>query len=37
VLNPELAKAFVYVNPVYGIPQDKLEKALRYYAEKKIN
>ena len=37
VLNPELAKAFIDVNPIYCIPQDKLEKALKHYAAKKIN
>ena len=34
-LTPELEKAFVDVNPIYGIRQDKVEKALKYYAEKK--
>ena len=37
VLNPELAKAFIDVNPIYCIPQDKVEKALKYYAQKKNN
>ena len=35
VLEPDLPKSFVDFNPLYGIPQDKLEKALKYYAEKK--
>ncbi len=35
VLDPDLPKSFVDFNPLYGIPQDKLEKALKYYAEKK--
>ena len=37
MLNPELAKAFIDVNPIYCIPQDKVEKALKYYAQKKNN
>ena len=35
MLDPDLPKSFVDFNPLYGIPQDKLEKALKYYAEKK--
>ena len=34
MLDPDLPKSFVDFNPLYGIPQDKLEKALKYYAEK---
>ena len=37
VLNPNLTNAFLDVNPIYCIPKDKLEKALKYYAAKKIN
>ena len=37
VLNPELKNYFVKLNPVYVVPQDKVEKALKYLAEKKNN
>ena len=35
VLTPELEKAFIEVNPIYEIPQDKVENAIKYFAEKK--
>ena len=35
VLTPELEKVFIEVNPIYEIPQDKVENAIKYFAEKK--
>ena len=37
VLDPDLDGFFEKVNPIYCVIQEKLEKALKYYAEKKSN
>ena len=34
-LNSDLDNVFEKINPIYGVPQEKVEKALKYYAELK--
>ena len=37
VLNPELKNYFVKLNPVYVVPQDKVEKALKFLSWDEIS
>ena len=36
-LNPDLEHVFEKMNPIYCVPQEKIEKALKYYSEIKNN
>jgi hypothetical protein len=35
VLNSDLENVFEILNPIYCVPQKKIEKALKYYSENK--